>query len=82
MTESNYYRLNIPQFGEYYEWGTTAQEAIATTREAFARTARDLGRHATPLGAITARPAVYGEWKHSAKSYTNGGDFLGRDING
>lgn len=80
MTEENYYRLNIPQFGEYYEYGTTAQEAIAKTREDFARTARDIGRHATPLGAITARPAVYKEWNNYNWQYTNGGQFLGRDI--
>lgn len=76
MTEQNYYRLNIPQFGEYYEYGNTALDAIRTTREAFAQTARDLGRYAQPLGAITARPAVYKEWNYGTERYRNDGSFI------
>ena len=73
MTEENYYRLHIANVGEWYEWGTTAKQAIDTART-------ELYANGTEHGAIIARPAVYGEWIHSAKSYTNGGKFLGRDM--
>ena len=69
----NYYRLNIIGFGEYYEYGATALEAIKKTREDFATTARQIGRHPQPLGAITARKAVYKEWNCSDKNFTLNG---------
>lgn len=75
MTEQNYYRLHIANVGEWYEWGNTAREAIATARQ-------ELTDSNTGHGAIIARPAVYKEWIYSANAYTNGGQFLGRDING
>lgn len=73
MTEENYYRLNIAQVGEWYEWGNTALQAINTAK-------LELMANKTEHGAIMARPAVYKEWIHGANAYTNGGQFLGRDI--
>lgn len=73
MTEQNYYRLNVQGQGEYYEYGQTALEAIALVRE-------ELEATNTEHGAITARPAVYKEWNNDTRRYTNGGQFLGRDV--
>jgi len=73
MTETNYYRLNVQGQGEFYEYGQTALEAIALVRE-------ELEATNSEHGAITARPAVYKEWNYSTNAYTNGGQFLGRDI--
>lgn len=73
MTEENYYRLNIAQVGEWYEWGATALDAIQNAKDEMTADEQD-------FGAITARPAVYKEWIHGSRAYTNGGQFLGRDI--
>lgn len=61
--KENYYRLTIENFGEYYEYGQTAEGAIETTRLDFANTALGLGVTPRPLGGIRIRRAVYGEWK-------------------
>ena len=62
----NYYRLTVAGIGEYYEFGNTALDAIATVRE-------DLAGTAAAYGAITARPAVYGEWECKPQHYRNDG---------
>ena len=73
MTEENYYRLNIVNVGEWYEWGNTAKQAIDMART-------ELFANGTEHGAIIARPAVYKEWIYGSNAYTNGGQFLGRDL--
>ena len=62
-TKQNYYRLAIQNFGEYYEYGQTAEEAIDRARLDFANTALRLGLTPRPLGGVRVRRAVYGEWK-------------------
>lgn len=61
--KENYYRLTIQNFGEYYEYGNSTTEAIATVRRDFEQTAKLAGLPSRPLGGVTIRRAVYGEWK-------------------
>ena len=63
ITTNNYYRLTIQNFGEYYEYGNSTTEVIATVRRDFEQTARVGGLPPRPLGGIRIRRAVYGEWK-------------------
>jgi len=70
--QENYYRIKFANVGyEVYEYGQTAKAAIWTALD-------DLidGGHPEPLGAATARPAVYKEWNYGTEHYTNGGDFI------
>lgn len=74
ITTTNYYRLRIQNFGEYFEFGNSTTEVIATVRRDFEQTARLAGRPPRPLGGVTVRQAVYGEWKreltHSGQQAT------------
>jgi hypothetical protein len=71
----NYYRLTIRNFGEYFEFGNSVTEVIATVRRDFELTARRAGLEPRPLGALSVRRAVYKEWNYSPEQYTNGGSF-------
>jgi len=66
MPEMNYYRLNVQGQGDWYEYGQTALDAIRLTKQ-------ELEEANLTHGAITARPAVYGEWDCRAHHFTNDG---------
>lgn len=74
ITTTNYYRLTIQNFGEYYEFGDSMADTIATVRRDFEQTARVGGLPPRPLGGIRIRRAVYGEWKRELAH--NGGMLL------
>lgn len=76
ITTTNYYRLSIQNFGEYFEYGNSTTEVIATVRRDFEQTTRLAGLPPRPLGGITVRRAVYGEWKHETWRYRNDGGFI------
>ena len=63
ITTTNYYRLTIQNFGEYYEFGDSTAEVIATVRRDFKESAERAGVTPQPLAGIRVRRAVYGEWK-------------------
>ena len=71
--KENYYRLTIQNFGEYYEFGNSTTEVIATVRRDFEQTRKRLSLDPRPLGGITGRRAVYGEWK---RELTHSGTIL------
>lgn len=72
-TQENYYRIKFANLGyEHWEYGATALDAIATARHDLVESGNEYG----PLGAATARPAVYKEWVSETWRYTNGGDYL------
>ena len=72
--KENYYRLTIQNFGEYYEYGNSTTEVIATVRRDFEQTRKHLSLDPRPLGGILVRRAVYGEWKRELAH--NGGMLL------
>ena len=71
ITTTNYYRLTVRNLGEFYEFGNTAEEAIATVRN-YLETPTGGHPHRRPLGAVSGRKAVLGEWK---RELTHGGQL-------
>ena len=63
ITTTNYYRLTIQNFGEYYEYGNSTTEVIATVRRDFQESAERAGVTPRPLAGVRVRRAVLGEWK-------------------
>lgn len=74
ITTTNYYRLTIQNFGEYYEFGDSMAETIATVRRDFQESAERAGVTPQPLAGIRIRRSVYGEWKRELAH--NGGIIL------
>ncbi len=70
-TEPTYYRVTVRNYGEFYEWADTALAAANLVRTEILYDNHRAGKP-QPIGPITARPAVYGEWKRSVSDYTNG----------
>lgn len=67
----NYYRITVNGHGEFYEWAESATHAAQLIRTEISYD-NHRSSERRPIGAITVRPAIYGEWKRNANEYTNG----------